>query len=298
MSTGIVRRCAVEHTVPGRHLDGCTDTDCRGCSPAAAARQLWVCRWHERRVDDGLAALPGLYADLGDPRRGKGTAGGGGAGLPMSDERRDARTAIRATLTDWCLTLKREHARTLPANTVRAMAGHVRTHRDPLLAGRHAVALVADLLGVEDADGVRQGAAVVTVAWRLARPGRGTAVRILCTCGHRVPLDVDPSDPGGLITCPNCGEYGTVRWWRDRLAGDVDGPRCADDVIAWLILERGLPIDSERMHTRIRQWAARGLLTRQGRDERGRTLYDPEQVLAVYTYTEQRTARPKRARPA
>ena len=48
-------RCVLAHPIPGRHLDACTDTDCRGCLPAIATTDAHVV------VQDVDAAVAGRH---------------------------------------------------------------------------------------------------------------------------------------------------------------------------------------------------------------------------------------------
>ena len=121
--------CVLAHPIPGRHLDACTDPECRGCLPAIATTGLLVCTYDERRARDGLRDAPGLYDDLGDPRtstRPRTGSSGSDSGSPMllSPERITARDNLRRFLVTWCMILEDDYALTMPADTVRAKQLH------------------------------------------------------------------------------------------------------------------------------------------------------------------------------
>jgi DNA-binding transcriptional MerR regulator len=61
----------------------------------------------------------------------------------------------------------------------------------------------------------------------------------------------------------------------------VSLPRLADTRAAASLVQ----VSPSTLHT----WAARGLLTKHGHDERGRTLYDLEEVQAVADLRRERT---------
>jgi hypothetical protein len=355
--------CAAGHTIPNRHTqDPCPDADCTGCLPAPAEPGSRTCTWHNRRTREGLHELPDLWAELGDPltARQRDTGSDGTPALGLSDDRRNARTAIRTILVTWCRILEDDYAITLPteeaiAATTRqlahqASAGAMRArsdsyrhattatdlrrngadptlvdhelhaahnaarrsttldtdatrHRADRETGRdviahlaehidrqlerllnspeHAEQLLADIHGHTDDEG-HHHPGILRTAWRLARPGRRAAVTVECTCGARVPLEVDPSDPTSIIRCDHCSEWGTITWWRERAAPPLDGPITASEAITWAVLERGIVLTD----VQIRRWASNGLITRQGKDDKGRTLYDRDQVLAAHYHTQ------------
>lgn len=270
--------CVVAHPVPGRHADACTAQNCPGCLPALATTGLLVCSWHERRVRGGLRDLPGLWADLGDPRKstqpGSGRGGdSGGSPMLISDTRRAARSAIRALLVSWCLVLTDDYALTTPPDTIRGMAHHVAVQAGRLLASHHADQLCHDI------------DTATREAWRLARPGHHRGIRVACpTCGHRVALR--PDDHGD-VRCTECGEHGDIRWWRAQLAPKVDEPMPAGEIITWMVEHHRIVGITE---ANLRVMATRHQITRAGRDDLGRTLYDPVEVAAVLIERRARTA--------
>jgi hypothetical protein len=100
------------------------------------------------------------------------------------------------------------------------------------------------------------------------------AFRIPCDqCGHRVPIDVDRD----FITC-RCGSWGDTSWWIKQVAPVIPEPGTAitgRDATAWLLVRHGIEVSEAT----LRQWATRGHVDRQGRDEHGRTTYDAAQIL-------------------
>ena len=254
-----VRLCVIGHHVPGKHRDGCTDTDCRSCVPAMATHGLQVCSWHEKRTRDALRDLPGLWADLGDPRRGRTSTNRStddGSPMLIGDAHRNARSQIRACLVGWCMILHEDYALSLPADTVRAMAHHVAVQAGRLLNSEHADQLVAELLGHTDEDGDRHEGAAPT-AWRLARPASSRTWRILCDCGERVPVEADGDV---IMRCRGCDAWGVLSWWIERSAPNTDEPVTAAQAV-------GAMWDTYRMRvtlTQIAHWSSRGKLAAVG----------------------------------
>jgi hypothetical protein len=272
----IVMPCDLAHNIPGKHLDGCTDTRCPGCSTAGAERGSRVCTWHDKQDRDCLAALPSVWADLGDPRGatggGDGSSGSEPDRAPISDARRIGRERIRTTLADICLTLHRPPFRiTLPAGTVRGMALHIRGHLPKLLNHPDTAAPVTRALvggWVQDDDGHTWRSGVIAERALLERAG--ATVRLLCTCGVRIPLE---PDRWGIITCRGCGEWGTVDWWRNREAPDTVEPRKLSDLADWLLVHRGIVVT----HKALLLMRDRGRITRlpEHRDDCPKWLVHP-----------------------
>ena len=261
----MTRPCVRDHLVPRAHLDGCQDEACDGCKVATAADGLQVCAWHERRVRDGLRDIPGLWADLGDPRRAKvapGPRGDDGPPLLIADDQRQARSAIRLLLVSWCKVLADDWGLTLPADTVRAMSHHVAVQAGRLLASEHADQLVSDIEGA------------VGEAWRLARPGRVVGVRVPCpSCARPVRLDPEAD----TIRCP-CGEWGDLTWWRGALqVSDPPGALTLRELVEWLAIAHRIRVTTKTVDS----WARRGKLSARGVDEQGRTLWDTIEATAV-----------------
>ena len=227
-----------------------------------AEHRSQVCGACETTVRHALRDAAGLYADLGDPRRGKALGGvrGGDKPSPMPDARLHARDAIRTALVGWCKVLEDGFACTVPADTVRAMAHHVATQAGRLLASDAAEGLVSDCRDILD---------LQRVAW----PTRWTGVKLACPCGGTVRITVETA--AETIACPSCDEWGTVDWWRERVAADSWRPMLLKDVTTWLILAHRMSVT----YAQVRQWVVRRELEGYMFDDRGRVLYDPEQVL-------------------
>lgn len=218
---------------------GCTYAD---GNPRPAAAGLWVCYRCEHQVRDALWHLPGLWADLGDTRRGKrlgNAARSAEKPPPLSDDARNARSAIKAALVAWCFILDEDYSITLPADTVRAMAHHVGVQATRLLNSEHADQFVHDFV------------TAAREARRLAYPVSSLTVE--CTCGHRVRID---QDPDVTTTCGSCGEAGTSTWWLHQLVPAALQPMTADEGVAWLAQAHRIEVSADM----IRQWATRGHL--------------------------------------
>lgn len=219
----------------------------RGClypdeTPRPAAPGLWVCLRCERQARGALRDLPGLWADLGDTRRGQrvgASAPSAEKPLPLSDEVRAARSAIKASLVAWCFILEEDYGMTLPADTVRGMAHHVAVQAGRLLASEHADQLVHDVV------------TAAREARRLAYPV--TSLTVECSCGSRVRIDADPDV---VTTCAGCSEAGTSTWWLHQLVPRALQPMTAEEGAAWLLQAHRIEINRDT----IRQWVARGHL--------------------------------------
>jgi hypothetical protein len=143
--------CADPQHEHGEHLAdqelGWADCpNCPGCLPRLAAPGLAVCPGCERAARDGLAELPDLWVDLAERPRlagvSKAPTSEGETPDPMSDPRRQERSAIKAMLVSWCLTLAEDHRIGVPneagiaAVTRRLAAWHsdqARQNRDAAL---------------------------------------------------------------------------------------------------------------------------------------------------------------------
>jgi hypothetical protein len=224
-----------------------------------------VCCGCETRVRKALAAIPGFWADLGDTRTGwkphSGSGGSGGVPQPLSDDRRNARSAIRAGLVSWCLILEEDFSVTLPADTVRAMAHCIAVQAGRLLASEHADQLVCDLLGFVDEAGRHSG--ILSEARRVLNLGTGHAgVTVPCpSCGSRVHVQVTDDE----IRC-SCGEWGVPRWWvTHAVPGSYDVMATAD-VLSWLAEHHRI-----RLHpSTITRWVDAGkLMPRERPDDAG-----------------------------
>lgn len=92
---------------------------CPGCLPKLAAPRLAVCWTCRNRAERDLTELPGLWADLAERPRLSGVSKapdseGDSPADPMTDKRRHARSAIKAMLVTWCITLAEDHSITVP----------------------------------------------------------------------------------------------------------------------------------------------------------------------------------------
>jgi hypothetical protein len=125
--------------IPAAHLvehpAGGFEAECPGCLPAPAAPGAKVSVWHQDITRDRLkGAVPGpgcdrprtvpslaeLYEALGTAPTGG--ARDGGEAQVIGDERRNARSAIKAMLVSWCLVLAEERHITVP-DEARIIAG-------------------------------------------------------------------------------------------------------------------------------------------------------------------------------
>ena len=117
-----------------------------------------------------------------------------------------------------------------------------------------------------------QGGYRLRVERLVDRPDGG--VRVPCpTCGRRVTID-----PAVPITRCRCREWGDVAWWTQHVApaAPTEGTLLtARDVVGWMLVRHGVTVSEQQ----IRQWATRGKVDRRGKDDKGRTLYDPRQIL-------------------
>jgi hypothetical protein len=306
--------------VRGQHAAACADAECAGCLPTPAAPGSHVCGWHHDGTRDMLTgahrervvpSLADLYEALGDAPVGARGAGDGEDAQVISDERKDARSAIRAMLVAWCLLLaepaenggrglsvpdeqviarrtrraiqreddeqavalqawraaqaggapldqraslrramQRHHAaaerlrdqRASEADVIAALADHIDRHLAWLLASEHAAQLVHD----------------VTSAWRwswaLAGGGRRLPT-IRCSCGGLVPMAL-AEDEGEravqVFTCPECGSWGVLDWWREH-EGTDPGPMPLSDLPMWLAQHHGIEVT----HHMLKRWARR-----------------------------------------
>jgi hypothetical protein len=100
--------------VRGQHAATCADPECTGCLPSPAAPGSRVCGWHHDGTRDMLTgstrervvpSLADLYEALAEAPVGARGAGDGEAAQVIGDERRNARSAIKAMLVSWCLVL-------------------------------------------------------------------------------------------------------------------------------------------------------------------------------------------------
>ena len=97
--------------------------------------------------------------------------------------------------------------------------------------------------------------------WARAKPvayrGGQAPVTIACLCGARVPIDYSPADPNARITCPGCGEWGDLTWWRQREAPTVVGLPTLKELPDWLFLHNRIIVT----HKQLRNWHDRHIIT-------------------------------------
>lgn len=314
--------------VRGQHAATCADEQCTGCLPTPAAPGSRACGWHHDGTRDMLTgssrervvpSLADLYEALAEAPVGARGPGDGEAAQVIGDERRNARSAIKAMLVSWCLLLAepaenggrglsvpdeqriaagteqvafradadgdveiqafrtyrrlraratdpgdkdraheaslrclaaasrhRERAararelRRTDADVIAGLADHIDRHLAWLLASEHASQLVHD----------------VTSAWRWAWALAGGGRRlptIRCSCGGQVPMAL-AEDAGEravqVFTCPDCGNWGVLDWWREH-EGKDPGPMPLADFPAWLQEQHGLTFTLAT----LRHWA-------------------------------------------
>jgi hypothetical protein len=232
---------------------------------------------------------------------------------PMSDARRDARSAIKATLVFWCVILDEDHGITVPdeariARTTRSIAAwhsdsarRSRENGQAEEAHRHATAAEAarddretgrDILrsicehitrhldtilkGVDAELFVSQVKDARHAARSKAYPARPERLTVPCpSCGTRNRASLDPA---GDIRCRHCGDKGDARWWG---ATAEHEPMNLKALRVYLGTEGLYPTERQ-----LRSWADKGKLetTRPGRAPDGKMqdrLFDPLRSLHV-----------------
>ena len=267
--------CAAGCTLRDQHRADCADDTCRGCLPRPAADGLQVCLRDEARARTALRDLPGLWVDVEASMtlkaRQRGSRGRGDA-LPVDVDAADWRLRAKSCLVGWVKVLEEDYAVSLAdaRDDVAWLAHKVGVHAGRLLASDHAGQLHTDVLELAG-----QGK-------RLAfRSSSGAPITVACPgCGTRVRLDPDAE----WIECV-CGEGGVLMWWQRRLAPDLDLMNAADTVTHILLSQR-----HRLTEVQLRQWVKRGYVTTRGRDDAGRSLYDPIEVAAVVIQRRARTA--------
>lgn len=288
--------CIVDHAIPARHGPGCPGPDCTGCLRPLAAPGSQACAWHDTRARAILRRLPGWWTQLGESLTTRHSAGSAHApAVPIPLAHIDARTRIQHVIQDWCLTLYRTWHLTLPTPTIHAMSSHVATHTSRILAHPdYAADLLADILGTwtcpEPLDG--QTWEETQPIWTPGLDSIGTlldppttAVRLLCDCGHRIPLDPTALAMAPLLTCGQCGARGTLDQWRARQAPETIDPLPLRDLPGWLLVHRGLTVTWERLRSMTRS-------------ERGTIVAVPEHIDTCTASTCPGCRRPRRYDPA
>ena len=278
--------CARGCTQRQRHIDTCLDEQCAGCLPRLAATGLHVCEADEKRTREALRDLAAIDAEVtssGVLRSvGRGSGGDPAVGpIPLDDDARQWREGTRAVLVGWCHILAEEFSASLDGaqDTVPWMADRLGVYAGRLMASEHADQFVSDFIGGWDDDG-RPCGGIVRAAKRLIFRSRGGAMRILCSCGERVTVDLEPD---AIMTCRGCKEWGTLEWWADREAGGPVPPMALRDLPEWLALTHGLKVGERQ----LRGWADTGVITavqvEDGARKPGRPgrKYDPAAVAVV-----------------
>lgn len=285
----------------GRHLDECTEDDCWGCLPRLVATGLQVCTRCEWLTRTWIKELPELYLDLLIPSRTTSALServDAEISTPalIGDRSKIERDSIRACLVTWMFILMEDREMSAPEDTIEAMAARLGIHAGWLLAeSEHADQLVHDL------------DAAVTTARRVAYPSRPDSHPLgNCPvedddgvrCGEMVRAR--PSDE--FATCRKCGTEAVIAWWQSAIHADeqeidlLTGTQAAS-MLSW----RYQRIITEAV---VRQWASRELkprpgqsrsdvppiLARQGKDERGRTLYALSDLLRHAAFLYERVA--------
>ncbi|MFG3639098.1 hypothetical protein ACGF3C_02340 [Micromonospora sp. NPDC047762] len=305
--------CLADHCrIVGQHGDDCPGGDCRGCLPRRAADGLRLCEVDTRRLAEDARTAAVLYDDLGLVliRRGRGgeRVAGSNSGAPIPDEDvMEARDAIYATLTSIVRVIAEERGiaipwewrtETLPDGFIgpprRIRVGVGYSSALSAYIAKHAVWLAAHPAADEHARDLRDIASDPRTR-RLAYPSSTDRLYIgdcplivrdldgvESVCGTRLYQYAEQQ----LIGCTGCGTDETVEWWQRRLVGDavklVDAYAAAAD----LALRYARPVDPAL----IRKWASleqrkadrnetyQPRVTRHGRDEKQRTLYDVDEL--------------------
>ena len=230
--------------------------------PTETSPGLQVCAWHRSRADTDLRDLPRVRAALLLPTQRRSLGPSGEAPQPMSDARRQARSAIRAVLVSWVLVLIEADRARGPAYDLGDIqdawcADTVRRHLDWLLAGEHADQLCHDL--------------EQTGTWRAVAEPDPPSITIACRCGDRVRIDTEQ-----IMRCRTCGEWGLLSWWTEQVQART-GPQTLRDLADVLLAQHGLDVPLATLRT----WARRGRIqpvpwVAVDKDEALR--YDPVQV--------------------
>lgn len=151
-------------------------------------------------------------------------------------------------------------------------AGHLLRHAKALSGWEHAERMAWEL------ERAARSIEALTRAPKPRVPLGACPVEIVATdgtrepCGGEVRADVDKASD---VKCPRCGTVDTIEWWQRRILGEV-GPVTADGLA--VVLRR---VGIRTSAAGIRQRVHRGsILPTSARDEQGRMLFDPVQVLA------------------
>jgi len=233
------------------------------------------------QIRKALADIERHYDDTLDPAR---RASGShvltsivDAPLPISADILDKRAHCRARMTYWCIVVIRDrdlHTERLSGFDVPAMADLLRRH--------------SDWLGEQDGliDRLGRVQHPASELEQCASDLRGIAAPYrrdwhpLGTC----PLEVDSEDGpvicGGQVRaypdkdpfCDTCGTVAVTSWWEKVMFDDPELTRLltAAELVLFVHNQFGKVVTE----VCIRQWIKRGIITRAGSDDKGRTLFD------------------------
>lgn len=194
--------------------------------------------------------------------------------LPISAHILDVRRDVTTTLAFWAKVIhdERELNGYVDLGDVFATARLIETH-------------VAWALDHGDLPGFADDVARLASDVRgIARPERKSRVRVgrcpvtVARDGEQAVCDetVWAYPERDFIRCPGCGTEDTAHWWRSKMLGSRERLVCAQDLTDFLFLDHSIIIEPAT----VRVWVHRGKVTRHGKDERGRWLYDWAQVEA------------------
>ncbi|MEV5629164.1 hypothetical protein [Micromonospora tulbaghiae] len=283
--------CVAEHCyTPREHGPACPGGDCRGCLPRLAADGLRLCSVDVRRLVEDARTAAVLHEDLALTliRRGRGgeKVAGSSSGAPVpDDEVMEARSAIRATLVALVRMIAEERGSHLPADAITELGEYVAHHATWLAAHEAAEEHAKDLRDIASDPRTR----------RLAYPAGSDRMYIgdcplvltgldgvESVCGERLYV----YGAHHLVHCAGCDTEETVEWWRLKLVGEAGALVDVYAAAADLSARHDRPVDPALLRKwasmeaqRVEKKAARGeeyqaRVTRRGRDEKGRTLYD------------------------
>jgi len=192
------------------------------------------------------------------------------APLPISADVLDKRAQCRMRLASNCLMVITErdlHTEGLSGHDVPAMCDLLRRHADWLSTHESADVVVWDLeASAKDLRGI---AAPYRKDWQNlgACPLEVDSENGLVVCGGQVRAypDKDPK-------CQSCGEEAVTTWWEERMFADPELRKLltADELVTFIHKQFGRPVTK----VAIRQWVARGIITKADTNDKGQTLYD------------------------